>query len=110
MLLIETVFKKNWKVIVVEDPKKTPEHNPKKRWRTFLHFSQISKSVNKYSVKHQQDLTLSTLEHKTLTEPTYVHSFDFRDYYPTSNAIQTKSAFAKLTDAGIVHAVVYWYA
>ncbi len=74
-----------------------------------LFFSQISKAVNKFSVKHQQDLTISSLEHKTLTEPTYVHSFDFRDCCDTSTDVsQTQSAFAKLTDAGIVHAVIYW--
>jgi hypothetical protein len=70
--------------------------------------SQISEAVNKYSVNHQQDLTLSTLEHRTLSEPTYVHSFDFRQESECSDETNAVSVVGNLTDSGTVHAIIYW--
>jgi len=66
--------------------------------------------MNEFSVRHQQDLIVSSLEHKSLTEPTFLKSFDFRfDSNETGNGEDTVSATLKVTDSGIGHAFIYWY-
>lgn len=79
--------------------------------QTVPHFFQISSAINEFSVRHQQDLIVSTLHHKPLSEPTYVKSFDFRlDSSDSGIERDSVSVSLKISDSGMAHAIVYWYA
>ena len=53
-------------------------------------------------------MILSSLEHKPLTEPAFIKSFDFRFDSNASRNVDSVSSSLKLTQPGIAHAIVYW--
>jgi hypothetical protein len=76
-----------------------------KIFTNFNLWPQISDAMNEYAVSHQQDLLLTSLPHKPLTEPTLVSSIDFRLDSPELHSV---SVAAKVIAAGTAHALIYW--